>query len=153
VIETAQVGLVRPLQSASNLLAYAAAGWTPREGYTDVELNPSAVEAAAEGIRIFTTVIDDANEQPVRDATVMVLKPGVNTSSIDMNRLDDQTIAWGKTNAQGEVRLKQLVPTGTYTVMVVAPGYEPLIGENELHLDDKTPPSFDPWGKIGLRSR
>jgi hypothetical protein len=42
---------------------------------------------------------------------------------------------------------------GTYTVMVIAPGYEPLIGENELHLDAKTPASFDPWGKIGLRSR
>jgi hypothetical protein len=154
VIETAQVGLVRPLQTASNLLAYAAAGWTPREGYTDVELTPSAVEAAAEGVRIFTTVIDDANEQPVRDATVMVLKSGVNTSSIDMNRLDDQAIAWGKTNAQGEVRLKQLVPVpGTYTVMVVAPGYEPLIGENELHLDANTPAKFDPWDKIGLRSR
>ena len=25
-----------------------------------------------------------------------------------MNRLDDQAIAWGKTNAHGEVRLKQL---------------------------------------------
>jgi S1-C subfamily serine protease len=154
VIETSQVGLVRPLQAASNLLAYAAAGWTPREGYTDVDLTPTAVEAAAEGIRIFTTVIDDANEQPVRDATVMVLKAGVKTSSIDMNRLDDQAIAWGKTNAQGEVRLKQLVPApGTYTVMVLAPGYEPLIGENELHLDSNTPPSWDPWDRIGLRSR
>jgi hypothetical protein len=70
-----------------------------------------------------------------------------------MNRLDDQTIAWGKTNGAGEVRLKQLVPPGTYTVMVIAPGYEPLIGENELHLDAKTPASFDPWGKITLRSR
>jgi len=153
LIETAQIGLVRPLQAASNLLAYATAGWTPREGYTDVELTPSAVEAAAEGVRIFTTVIDDANEQPVRDATVLVLKSGVRTSSIDMNRLDDQAIAWGKTNALGEVRLKQLVPPGTYTVMVVAPGYEPLLGENELRLAPSTPPSFDPWGKIGLRSR
>ena len=55
----------------------------------------------------------------MRDALVMVLKPGVNASAIDMNRLDDQAIAWGKTNAHGEVRLKQLVPVpGTYTVMV-----------------------------------
>ncbi|MBV8758155.1 MAG: trypsin-like peptidase domain-containing protein [Deltaproteobacteria bacterium] len=154
VIETAQIGLVRPLGTASDLLAIAAAGWTPREGHTDVELTPTAVEAAAEGVRIYTTVLDDATEAPVRDALVMVLKPGVNTSSLDMNRLDDQTIAWGKTNGAGEVRLKQLVPVpATYTVMVIAPGYEPLIGENELHLDAKTPSSFDPWGKIGLRSR
>ncbi len=90
----------------------------------------------------------------MRDATVMVLRPDVSASAIDMNRLDDQAIAWGKSNAQGEVRLKQLVPNpGTYTVMVVAPGYEPLIGENELHLGADTPPNFDPWGRIGLRSR
>ena len=145
---------VRPLGAASNLLAYATAGWTPREGYTDVELTPTAVEAAAEGVRIYTTIIDDASEAPVRDATVMVLKPGVNAGEIDMNRLDDQAIAWGKTNAYGEVRLKHLVPVpGTYTVMVVAPGYEPLIGTNELRVDDKTPPSFDPWGRISLIPR
>jgi S1-C subfamily serine protease len=153
IIQTGQVGLVRPLGAASDLLAIATAGWTPRQGHTDVELTPTAVEAAAEGSRIYTTVLDDATEAPVRDALVMVLRPGVNAGTIDMNRLDDQTIAWGKTNGAGEVRLKQLVPPGTYTVMVIAPGYEPLIGENELHLDAKTPSSFDPWGKIGLRSR
>ncbi|MGE5180511.1 MAG: trypsin-like peptidase domain-containing protein, partial [Acidobacteriota bacterium] len=154
VIETAQVGLVRPLGTASCLLDVAQTGWTPRDGYTDCDLAPTAVEAAAEGVRISTTVLDSANEAPIRDALVLVLKPGVSSSTIDMNRLDDQAIAWGRTNAQGEVRLKQPVPVpGTYTVMVVAPGYEMLIGENELHLDDKTPPSYDPWGKIWLRSR
>ena len=35
----------------------------------------------------------------------------------------------------------------------IAPGYEPLIGENELRLDENTPPRFDPWGRIGLRAR
>ncbi len=154
VIETAQIGLVRPLGTASDLLAIASAGWTPREGHTDVELTPTAVEAAAEGVRISTTVLDNANETPIRDALVLVLRPGVSSSAIDMNRLDDQAMAWGKTNAQGEVRLKQPVPVpGTYTVMVIAPGYEPLIGEGALHLDASTPASFDPWGKIWLRSR
>ncbi|MEP6866634.1 MAG: trypsin-like peptidase domain-containing protein [Deltaproteobacteria bacterium] len=148
-----KVGLVRPLQAASQLLAYATAGWTPLENHTEVSLTPTSVEAAAEGTRIYTTVIDDATETPLRDALVMVLRPGVSTSSIDLNRLDDQAIAWGRTNAQGEVRLKQLVPAGTYTVMVMAQGYEALIGDSELHLDANTPPSFDPWGKIGLHSR
>jgi S1-C subfamily serine protease len=154
VIEVEQVGLVRPLEKASDLLAIAAAGWTPRENHTDVDLAPSGVEAAAEGVRIFTTVLDDANEAPVRDALVVVFKPGVSANAIDLNRLDDQAIAYGRTNAQGEVRLKQPVPVpGTYTVMVVAPGYEPLIGASELHLDANTPASFDPWGKIWLHSR
>ncbi|CAN5707100.1 hypothetical protein BH11MYX1_BH11MYX1_47010 [soil metagenome] len=148
-----KVGLVRPLQTASQLLAYAAAGWTPLENHTDVVLTPTSVEAAAEGVRIYTTITDDATESPIRDALVMVLRPGVSSSSIDLNRLDDQAIAWGRTNAQGEVRMKQLVPPGTYTVMVMAQGYEALIGDSELHLDANTPPSFDPWGKIGLHSR
>lgn len=148
-----KVGLVRPLQAASQLLAYAAAGWTPLENHTEVDLSPTAVEASTEGTRIYTKVVDDATDAPLRDALVMVLRPGVSTSSIDLNRLDDQAIAWGRTNAQGEVRLKQLVPAGTYTVMVMAQGYEALIGDSELHLDANTPPSFDPWGKIGLHSR
>lgn len=148
-----KVGLVRPLEAASQLLAYAAAGWTPLEHHTDVALTPTSVEAAAEGVRIYTTITDDATEAPVRDALVMVLRPGLSSSSIDLNRLDDQAIAWGRTNAQGEVRMKHLVPPGTYTVMVMAQGYEALIGDSELHLDANTPPSFDPWGKIGLHAR
>jgi hypothetical protein len=154
VIETGGQGLVRPLATASDLLAIATAGWTPREGHTEVELAPSAVEAPAEGVRISTHVLDAANEAPIRDALVMVLRPGVSASAVDMNRLDDQVLSWGRTNAMGEVLLKQPVPTpGTYTVMTVARGYEPLIGEGELVLDAKTPPNFDPWGKIWLRAR
>ncbi|MBA3502300.1 MAG: trypsin-like peptidase domain-containing protein, partial [Deltaproteobacteria bacterium] len=77
VVEVAQVGLVRPLPAASDLLAIAATGWTPREGYTDVELQPSAVEAPSEGVRIATKIIDAANEAPIRDALVLVLRPNV----------------------------------------------------------------------------
>lgn len=155
LLEHAHVGLVRPLSTASDLLAIAQTGWTPREGHTDVDLQPSAVEAPAEGgIRISTKVLDAANEQPVRDALVMILRPGVNAKKVDVNRLDDQVLSWGRSNTQGEVQLKQPVPApGTYSVMVVARGYEPLIGEGELHLDAKTPAYFDPWGKIWLRSR
>nr|MBA3541141.1 trypsin-like peptidase domain-containing protein [Deltaproteobacteria bacterium] len=154
VIESTQVGLVRPLAVASDLLAIAAAGWTPREGHTDVELTPSAVEAPAEGVRISTKIVDAANETPIGSALVMVLKPGMKSNDVDVNRLDDQVLSWGRSNTQGEVLLKQPVPVpGTYTVMVVARGYEPLIGKDALVLDAKTPPAFDPWGKIWLRSR
>jgi len=154
VVESSHRGLVRPLATASDLLAIAATGWTPREGHTDVDLQPSAVEAPAEGVRIATHVIDHASEAPIADALVMVLRPGVSASAVDVNRLDDQVLAWGRSNMQGEVQLKQPVPVpGTYTVMVVARGYEALIGEGALHMDDKTPPAFDPWGEIRLRAR
>ncbi len=154
VVETSQVGLVRPLSTASCLLAIATVGWTPLEGANDCELQPSAVEAPAEGVRLSSKVLDAASEAPVADALVMILKPGVNAKAVDVNRLDDQVLAWGRSNTQGEVQLKQPVPVpGTYTVMVVARNYEPLIGEGELHLDANTPAYFDPWGKIWLRSR
>jgi S1-C subfamily serine protease len=154
VLETAQVGLVRPLSVASDLLAIAQTGWSPREGHTEVELQPSAIEAPAEGVHLSTKVLDAANEAPVRDALVMILKPGVDAHDVDVNKLDDQVLSYGRSNTQGDVLLKQPVPVpGTYSVMVVARGYEPLVGENELRLDEKTPINFDPWGKIWLRSR
>lgn len=154
VIETSQVGLVRPLSAASCLLSIAVVGWTPREGQTDCDLEPSPVEPPVEGIRISTRVVDAANEAPVRDALVMLLRPDVKASAVDVNRLDEQVLAWGRSNTHGEVQLKQPVPVpGTYSVMVVARGYEPLIGEGELRLDADSPPHYDPWGQIWLRSR
>lgn len=148
-----RVGLVRPLSAASPLLAYAAAGWTPLENHTAVELELPAAVASAEGIHIATTVVDDATAAPIADALVMLLRPEISAAAIDLNRLDGQAVAWGKTNSQGEVRLKQSVPIGVYTVIVTAPGYETLIGDRSVHVDAKTPANFDPWAKIELRAR
>ncbi|HMG24224.1 MAG TPA: trypsin-like peptidase domain-containing protein, partial [Kofleriaceae bacterium] len=147
-------GRVRPIAAASDLLAIAAAGWTPREGQTDVELQPSAIEVPADGVQIQSRVLDVANEAPVRDALVMVLRPGITAGTVDVNRLDDQVLAYGRSNAQGEVALRQPVPVpGSYTLMVVARGYEPMIGDGELILAADTPAVFDPWGKLLLRAR
>jgi S1-C subfamily serine protease len=155
IIEIVQAGgRLRPIAAASDLLAIAAAGWTPREGQTEVELQPSAIEAPAEGVQIQSRVLDLASEAPIRDALVMVLRPGVNANAVDVNRLDDQVLAYGRSNAQGEVLLKQPVPApGRYTLMVIARGYEPVIAEGELVLEASTPLVFDPWGKILLRAR
>ncbi|MCW5809248.1 MAG: trypsin-like peptidase domain-containing protein, partial [Deltaproteobacteria bacterium] len=153
VLESAHVGLVRPLLSATDLLAIAATGWTPREGRTDPEMQPT-IEPRAEGIRIATVVVDAANGAKVRDALVMVMRPDVAAEDIDVNRLDDQVLAWGRSNTEGDVQLKQPVPVpGTYTVMVVARGYEALVKDGVLRLGADAPPSYDPWGKIELRSR
>jgi hypothetical protein len=145
---------VRPIAAATDLLAIAAAGWTPREGHTDVDLQPSAIEAPDEGVQIQSRVLDVVNEAPVRDALVMVLRPGVNAGTVDVNRLDDQVLAYGRSNAQGDVLLKQPVPVpGTYTLMVIAHGYEPVIDEGAVILEAGTPELFNPWGKILLRAR
>jgi S1-C subfamily serine protease len=154
VVETAKVGLVRPLSAASELLAIARAGWIPREGRTAVELEPRAVEAPPEGIRLSTNVVDAGNGQPVAGALLMVLRPGIGAADIDVNRLDDLVIAWGRSNADGDVHLKQAVPVpGTYSVLVVARGYDPLVGDNELRLAADAPPFFDPWGVVKLEGQ
>ncbi|HEX2686227.1 MAG TPA: trypsin-like peptidase domain-containing protein, partial [Kofleriaceae bacterium] len=155
VIEVVQAGgRVRPIAAATDLLAIAAAGWTPREGHTDVDLQPSAIEAPAEGVQIQSRVLDVANKAPVPGALVMVLRAGVTSGMVDVNRLDDQVLSYGRSNTQGEVLLRQPVPVpGTYTLLVVARGYEPVIGDGELALEANTPAVFDPWGEILLRAR
>jgi S1-C subfamily serine protease len=146
-------GLVRPLAAAGTLLGIVRAGWAPREGRTSVEIEPTAIDAEAEGIRISTRVVDSANDQPIPGALVMVLRPGVSAAQVDVNRLDDMVIAWGRSGTSGEVFLKQPVPApGTYTVMVVVDGYTPLIGSDALHLGDDTPAYFDPWGEVRLEA-
>jgi S1-C subfamily serine protease len=152
-VETAKLGLVRPLGAASALLAIVRAGWVPREGRTSVEIEPTAIDAEAEGIRISTRVVDAANDQPIPGALLMVLRPGVSAASVDINRLDDMVIAWGRSTAGGDVYLKQPVPNpGTYTVMVVVDGYVPLIGTDALKLSEDTPAYFDPWGGVRLEA-
>jgi S1-C subfamily serine protease len=152
VVETAKVGLVRPLVAASDLLAIAKAGWTPREGRTTVDFEPTAVDAPAEGIRISTRILDATNRAPVAGALLMVFRPGISSGDIDVNRVDDQVLAWGRSNGQGEVHLKQPVPApGTYSVMVQARGFDPLIGDNALKLAPDSPAFFDPWGEIVIQ--
>jgi S1-C subfamily serine protease len=151
IIEVSQIGLVRPIATADCLTSIATIGWTPRENSSDCELQPSAVEAPAEGVRIESRVVDQATKAPIRDALVMVFRPGIGEIAIDVNRLDDQVLAWGRSISSGDVELKQPVPVpGRYTVMVVARGYKPQIGNGTLRLDDKTPPTYNPWGELKL---
>jgi hypothetical protein len=126
-------------------------GWVPREGRTSLDLEPTAIEAEAEGIRLSTRIVTHASGQPIAGALLMVLRPGVAASAIDVNRLDDLVISWGRSGADGQVYLKQPVPApGTYTVMVTADGHSPLIGQDALTLGADTPPFFDPWSEVRL---
>jgi S1-C subfamily serine protease len=152
-IETAKIGLVRPWSVLAQAIADARTGWTPREGESSMEIEPDAVEVAPEGSLISTRVVDAANGRAVPGAMLMVMRPGIRSSDVDVNRLDDQVVAWGRANADGEVHLRQPVPIpGTYTVVVVSPGYEPLASDGALQLGDDAPPYFDPWGEVKIQA-
>jgi S1-C subfamily serine protease len=151
-VETTQVGLVRPLAAASRLLAVATAGWTPRTDRTSVDLEPVPIEVPTEGVRISTKILDASNGSPVAGAQLMVLRPGIGASAVDMNNLDETVIALGRSNALGEVHLRQPVPVpGAYGVLVIAPGYRTLASDSALSLAADTPPFFDPWGGIRIK--
>jgi hypothetical protein len=152
-IETAKVGLVRPWPALGQAIAIARTGWTPAEGKQSFELEPDSVEVPAEGVLISTKIVDAANQGPVPGATLMVLRAGISSDEIDVNRVDDQVIAWGRSNAEGDVHLKQPVPApGTYTVVVVARGYAPLLGDGALQLGEATPEYWDPWGQVAIEA-
>ena len=152
-IEMSKPGLVRPWAALGEALTIARTGWTPEKGKSSFRVEPDAVEVAPEGILISTKVVDAANSRPVPGAMLMVLNPGVSSREVDMNRLDEQVIAWGRASAEGEVHLKHPVPSpGTYTVVVIARGYQPLLGDAALQLTDDTPTYWDPWGQVALEA-
>jgi S1-C subfamily serine protease len=152
-VESFKDGLVRPWSALAQALADARTGWVPREGESSLAIQPDAVEVAPEGAMISTKVVDGGNGHPIPGAMLMVMRPGIGSDDVDVNALDDQVVAWGRANAEGEVHLRQPVPIpGTYTVVVVAPGYLPLAGDGALRLSEDTPPYFDPWGVVKIQA-
>ena len=62
-VDTSRSGLVRPVAAAGALIAIARTPWTPRPGYTSVDLAPTSIEPEPEGVTISTRVVDQANDQ------------------------------------------------------------------------------------------
>ncbi|MEZ4365009.1 MAG: serine protease [Kofleriaceae bacterium] len=152
-LEVSRPGLVRPLAAAARLLAWAQASWVPCAGCSDASFEPTDVEAAAEGVHISTNILNAGNDAPIEGASLMVLRPGVVASEVDLNRLGEAVIASGRSGADGQVHLRQMVPVpGTYGVIVIAPGFRPLVGDSALVLAADTPPFFDPWGQIRIEA-
>jgi hypothetical protein len=87
----------------------------------------------------------------------VVLRPGVDVGHLDLKQLENHELSRGRSDAKGIVQLGRVPVPGTYSVVVIATGYEPLIGHDELQLKgfslpkDLTSP-FDPWGHIYLRT-
>lgn len=150
-----EVGLIRPIELAAPLLRVARAGWEPRAGDNQVSLDPVAGEEPVDpGIIIRSRVIDSATGEPISGAVVVVFRPEVEARAIDFDRLEEQALAWGKSNHGGEFTLGRGVPRGdTYTVAVMAQGYEPLTADDVLAIGPTTPALFDPWEVIRLDRR
>jgi hypothetical protein len=68
------------------------------------------------------------------------------------DKIDEQALTWGQTDAAGVFRLDSPVARGaSYTVAVVAEGYLPLVQSGVLSVSSDAPPEFDPWERIALQ--
>lgn len=145
VATVGKVGLIRPVEHARDLLALAQQGWTPGEG--------SSPEAPTQnsGVTVVGKVAEAANGQPISGAFVIVFRPGLKADKIDNQRLEEQALAWGQSNAAGEFQLQNLVPrSGTYTVAVIAEGFQSRAIDDALKVPADAPALFEPWPQILL---
>jgi trypsin-like peptidase len=139
-IDSQQLGRVRSIGTAAELLDVAVLGWKASErSDTAIELSEPKDTGSA-GVRVSTHVLDAQRRTPIADARVIALQRGIVAASLDANVLDGQTLTWGLSNAEGAVELATKVPPGSYTVVALAPGYEPFVGDGVLVVADPDAP-------------
>ncbi len=156
-ISAGKVGLIRPIEQARDLIAIARSGWMPspdgRIPATTANSNEQH-QQAQRGVQIRSRVVDTTNHQPIADATVVVFRHEISESTIDINDLEHQALTWGRSNADGAVRLAAPLARGaSYTVAVFAKGFVPLIANSALVLSGDAPRQLNPWHRIGLEPR
>ena len=162
------IGLFRPIGHAAELLAAAARG--PGTARRDVVAassprhypgSPASSAASASvpdnppasgrGVTVLSRVVDAANDRPVAGALVIVFQPGTEPDSLERDQLEENVLTWGRSDSRGDFVLAAEIPRGmTYSVVVLADGFQPLDGRGALVLDLDAPDLFDPWGIIRL---
>lgn len=148
------VGLFRPIESASGLLAAARTSgvrstWSETERRDPLrDLPPTSI---SDGVTVLSRVVDAANDRPITGALVIVFQPGTAADSLDRGDLDEHVLTWGRSDSRGDFVLSEEIPRGSvYSVAVLADGYRPLDGRGALVLHADAPEFLDPWGVIRL---
>jgi S1-C subfamily serine protease len=142
------VGLIRPIELASDLVDRARRGFTPSD-------TPAAgggkTTPPVQGVTVVGRVQDSHNHAPVSGAFVVVFKPGVRVSGLNRDNLGEKYLTKAVTNKNGEFMLEQPLPRGKrYTVLVYAERYEVLAADDVLSTEGTVPDRYDPWGVIRL---
>jgi hypothetical protein len=156
VATVGKVGLIRPIEHARDLLTIASEDWTPTEGEntipddTPTETKPKE----SKGAIVTSKVVEAANKRAVSHAVVVVFKQGVRVADINGENIEEHALAWGETNDGGVFMLKTPLPRGgTYSVAVIAKGFEPLALDDALKIPADAPDLYDPWEIIRLIRR
>jgi hypothetical protein len=140
------VGFIRPTNLFKPYVDMAANGWVPGEGGADT---PEA--RAGEGVVVTGVVVSADTGEPIAGLLIVVFKDGVTAKQVMHAKAPaDLMLTRGESDADGQFTLATKVPRGSYTVAVIGQGYKPLIDDDALVVDDRTPATYRAWNKIAV---
>ena len=164
--EAERVGMVRPIELAKPFTDKALHGWMPSEDGSAEAPPPETpksgggkssggVKCPTElGVAVSGAVFASDNEDPIENAFVVILRPGVKRKQVaaDYSNLDSLFYTFGVTAQDGRYTLSCPLPRDKkYTVIVKAKGYLELSKDDVLSTEG-VPDLFEPWdGKILLQ--
>ena len=96
-------------------------------------------------------IVDQRNGRGIRDALVIVLKPGVRTNDFLRNQSPDMSVTSTKTGRNGRFTFPKQLPKGNaYGLVVVARGYRDMVIEGALRIGAQAPEKaeINPLGLI-----
>jgi hypothetical protein len=99
------------------------------------------------GVTLKGQVVDADTERGIENAVILILKPGVALEDLTEDNLEENTAAFGLTDSEGfYITAPPLEREQTYSVVIVADGYEARVFEDALEItaDDPELIEIDP---------
>lgn len=157
------MGLIRPIELATDLVQAAAGGWQPgeRQGgpgpqqgqgcFGCGKKQPGQTQPSG-GVTVLGQVVASDNGAPIANAFVIIFKPGVKVAELNKDNLGEKYLTKATTNRNGQFAMEQPIPRGKrFTVIVYADGYEMLAENAVLSTEDaNVPDRYEPWDSIKL---
>ena len=109
-------------------------------GDGSVDPGPQPPDPNDTGVTLKGQIVDADTERGIENAVILILQPGVSVEDLTEDNLEENTAAFGITDSEGfYITAPPLEREQTYSVLVVADGYEARVFEDVL-----TPTADDP---------
>lgn len=139
---------LKPVNQAIAVIEKAlASGEIPNLPAPGTPSSPSDDEV----VTVYAIVVDALTGKPIEGALFAVLKEGVTIEEFVSNPLDSMIIAYDESDDEGFLMLFDVPKGGTYSVIVGADGYEPILADEALEVSADLSYSLD-LGYIYLES-
>ena len=140
------IGIVRSIDLARPLLAPVIGSRTPAP-------RPPRVDPGGGSTRVSGTVLDASTRRPIRGASVLIIKPGIQVNKVRSKNLKTHVYTLGSSNSSGVFRARRALKRGaTYGVVVTAKGYHVLRANKGIKLGTRASSELD-VGVIRLRRK